>query len=359
MAPAETGKIWETGKSYRGKAWHIFYGGRMKVLFVGGTGNISTACTRLALERGIELTLFNRGVSRAGSSPRAMLIHGDIRDTQKARALLQGREFDTVVDWVAFEPAHVEADIALFRGRTRQYVFVSSASAYQKPPESHLITEDTPLSNPFWEYSREKIACERILDRAFLESGFPVTIVRPSLTYGETWIPAAIGGHDYTLIDRMKRGKDVIVHGDGQSLWVLTHNTDFAKGLVGLLGCEAAIGEHYHITSDEVLTWDRIYRTMGAAAGVEPRLVHIPSELIRAYDARIGDGLLGDKAYSAVFDNTRIKRAVPGFEASVSFTQGIRACLDWFDADPARKTIDGRINRLMDGIVEAYRKAWP
>ncbi len=331
----------------------------MRVLFIGGTGNISTACTRLALERGIEVSVFNRGRS-PGNFPRgANLIRGDIRDEKEAGLALDKVEFDAVVDWVAYVPEHIETDIRLFRGRTRQYVFISTASAYQKPPDHYLVTEETPLSNPYWRYSRDKIACERLLDRAYREEGFPSTVVRPSLTYGETWIPAAIGGHDYTLIDRMKRGKKVIVHGDGESLWTLTHNSDFAKGLVGLLGCPAAIGEHYHITSDEVLTWDRIYRTIGLAAGVEPDLVHIPSELINAFDAGIGAGLLGDKAHSAVFDNSKIKRAVPGFEATVTFAEGIRRCLDWFEADAARRKVNESNSRLMDRMIEAYHRAWP
>ena len=331
----------------------------MRVLFIGGTGNISSACTQLALERGIDLTLFNRGLS-PGTMPRgAKLIRGDIRDENQARLALKGQEYDAVVDWVAFVRAHVQTDINVFRGITRQYVFISTASAYQKPPADYVVTEDTPLVNPFWQYSRDKIACEELLSRTWRGSGFPVTIVRPSLTYGETWIPVAIGGHDYTLIDRMKRGKKIIVHGDGQSLWTLTHNTDFAKGLIGLLGRESAIGERYHITSDEVLTWDRIYRTIGRAAGVEPNLVHVPSELIRAFDTRIGDGLLGDKAYSAVFDNSKIKKAVPGFSSTVTFEEGIRRCLAWFDADPARRTVSEVTNQLMDRIIEAYERAWP
>jgi len=337
----------------------MFWGRLMRVLFIGGTGNISTACTKLALERGIDISLFNRGIS-PGEVPRgANLIRGDIRDERQAALALGRLEFDAVVEWVAYEPSHIEIDINLFRGRTRQYVFISTASAYQKPPGHYLITEETPLSNPFWQYSRDKIACEELLDRVHRESGFPATIVRPSLTYGETWIPAAIGGHDYTLIDRMKKGKEIIVHGDGQSLWTLTHNTDFAKGLVGLLGRAEATGERYHITSDEVLTWDRIYRAIGRAAGIEPDLAHIPSELIHAFDARIGAGLLGDKAYSAIFDNSKIKRAVAGFRATVSFDEGIRKCLDWFEADPARKTVNEASNRLMDRMIEAYGKAWP
>jgi nucleoside-diphosphate-sugar epimerase len=331
----------------------------MRVLFIGGTGNISTACTRLALERGDEIFLLNRGLSPGCQIEGARQIRADIRDAAQARAALKGRRFDAVVDWVAFSPEHIETDIALFRGNTGQYVFISSATVYRKPPPHYVVTESTPLGNPYWQYARDKIACEEILNRAIGEEGFPATIVRPSLTYGETWIPAAIGGHDYTLIDRMMKGGKVIVHGDGQSLWTMTHNSDFAKGLMGLLGNPATIGEHYHITSDEVLTWDAIYKTMGHAAGVDPALIHIPSELINAFDAKIGAGLLGDKAFSAVFDNSKIKDAVPGFRATVSFADGIRRCLEWFGKDEKRKIVSVENNRLMDRIVHAYLKAWP
>jgi nucleoside-diphosphate-sugar epimerase len=220
-------------------------------------------------------------------------------------------------------------------------------------------TERTPLTNPFWQYARDKISCEERLWRARREEGFPATVVRPSLTYGETWVPCAVGGHDFTVVDRMRRGAGIIVHGDGQSLWTLTHNSDFAKGLVGLLGQRESIGEAYHITSDEVLTWDRTYQTIADAAGVRPELVHIPSEFIAAFDARAGGSLLGDKAYSVVFDNAKIKQAVPGFAATVSFAEGVRRSLEWFRAQPARQKVNHEANRLMDRIVTAYRSAWP
>jgi nucleoside-diphosphate-sugar epimerase len=331
----------------------------MRVLFIGGTGNISTACTRLALEKGIELFLLNRGISAGSPVEGAKLIRADIRDAGQVTAALKNRKFDAVVDWVAYKPDHIKTDIGLFRGNTLHYVFISSATVYQKPPAHYLVTESTPLGNPYWQYARDKIACEEMLNRAFREEGFPATIVRPSLTYGETWLPAAIGGHDYTLIDRMKKGGKIIVHGDGQSLWTMTHNTDFAQGLIGLLGNPIAIGEHYHITSDEVLSWDSIYRTIGQAAGVDPVLIHIPSEFINAFDAGIGAGLLGDKAFSAVFDNSKVKLAVPGFQATVLFADGIGRCLEWFGKDERRKTVSEETNRLMDRIIQAYLKAWP
>jgi nucleoside-diphosphate-sugar epimerase len=331
----------------------------MNVLFIGGTGNISTACVRLGLEKGLDIHLLTRGKSPRLFDGRAELIVGDIRDRVRIADTLKDREFDAVVDWVAYLPEHVETDIAIFRRRIKQYVFISSATVYQKPPQHYPISESTPLGNPFWQYARDKIACEERLLQASREEGFPITIVRPSLTFGETWIPCAVGGHDFTVIDRMKKGREVIVHGDGQSLWTITHNTDFAKGLIGLLGNPAAIGESFHITADEVLTWDRIYRAMGHAAGVEPKLIHIPSEFINLYDARIGAGLLGDKAFSAVFDNSKIKRAVPEFQAVIPFSEGIRMSLRWFEAEAHRMVANEAMNQLMDRIVRDYRSAWP
>jgi nucleoside-diphosphate-sugar epimerase len=329
----------------------------MKVLFIGGSGNISTACSRLALERGIELYLFTRGQSPVSFSGRARTIYGDIRNRQQVADALKNHKFDAVVNWVAFEPEHVETDIDLFRGRTQQYIFISSASAYRRPPDQLPITEAAPLSNLFWQYARDKIACEDRLNRAHLDEGFPVTIVRPSHTYGESWIPCAVGGHDYTVIDRMKRGRKIIVHGNGQSLWVMTHNSDFAKGLIGLLGNRNSIGESYHITSDEVLTWDQIYRTMGHAVGVQPDLIHISPEFIKRFDERTGAGLLGEKAFSTVFDNAKIKHAVPGFQATVSFAEGMRRCIEWFESEERRKTVSEAKNEIMDRIIQAYQVA--
>jgi len=331
----------------------------MRVLFIGGTGNISSACTRLAVEQGIELYVFNRGQSSGPPSNRVRFIRGDIRDGRSAAEVLGGLMFDVVVEWVAYEPQHVETDIALFTRRTAQYIFISSASAYQKPPTCYRVTEQTPLCNPFWQYSRDKIACEQRLNREFQDRRFPVTVVRPSYTYGETWIPCVVAGHGYTLVDRIRKGKKVIVHGDGQSLWTMTHNTDFARGLMGLLGNKEAIGESFHITSDEVLTWDQIFHSIGVAAGAEPDIVHIPSGFINAFDPVTGASLLGDKAYSVVFDNSKIKRFVPSFRATVPFMEGVQRSVDWFDEDDSRKVVDQERNLTMDRIIEAYRAAWP
>jgi nucleoside-diphosphate-sugar epimerase len=329
----------------------------MRVLFIGGTGTISSACSRLAVERGIELYLFNRGQTTYRAIPEgAHVLHGDIRERESAERVLGDATFDVVVDWVAFTPEHVEADIELFRGRTGQYVFISSASAYQKPIASLPITESTSLDNPFWAYSRAKLACEERLVQAYREEKFPITIVRPSHTYDRTRLP--VHGR-YTVIDRMRKGKKVIVHGDGTSLWVLTHHADFAKGFVGLLGNQRAIGEAFHITSDEVLSWNQIYTILAHAAGAEPHLVHVPSECIAAFDPEWGAGLLGDKAHSVIFDNSKIKRLVPDFVATISYSRGAEEVMAWFDADPARQVVDDETDQLYDRIIAAYEAMWP
>lgn len=327
----------------------------LKILFIGGTGLISSACSRLAVENGLDLYLLNRGSATRPIPDGVTVLRGDIRDPASARAALGEMTFDAVVDWIAFTPEHVEADLELFRGRTGQYVFISSASAYQKPPASLPITESTILSNPFWGYSRAKIACEERLVRAYRDEGFPVTLVRPSHTYDERSLPMDGG---YTIIDRMRRGKQVVVHGDGTSLWVLTHHRDFARGFVGLLGNPRTIGESFHITSDEVLTWDQIYQIFAQAAGaLPPQIVHVPSEVIAAHIPRWGEGLLGDKKHSVIFDNARVKRFVPDFAATIPLSWGAREVLAWYDADPARRVVDADLNRTLDKIITAQERA--
>jgi nucleoside-diphosphate-sugar epimerase len=332
------------------------YNSIMRVLFIGGTGIISTACTRLAAESGIDLTLLTRGRHAAELPAGVKTIVVDMEDDTAAARALDGVRFDSVVDWIAYTPAHVERDLRLFAGRTRQFIFISSASAYQKPATDYLITESTPLANPYWEYSRNKIACEERLLKAYREDGFPVTIVRPSFTYGDTQIPLAVNSFtkSYTVVDRMRRGKKVIVPGDGSSLWVLTHNSDFAKGLVGLLGHEQSIGHAFHITSDEAMSWNQYYRIVGEASGVEPQLVHIASDFIAACLPDELGGLTGDKSVSVVFDNGKIKRFVPGYRATMPFASGIRRTLAWFDADAARKQIDDAANAAWDKLISAY-----
>ncbi len=330
----------------------------MKALFIGGTGVISTAVSKLAVERGIELYLFNRGRASEFVAKGAKVIKGDIRDVKAAGNTLKKYEFDVVVDWVAFTADHVEADIELFAGRTGQYIFISSASAYQKPATDYSVTESTPLANPFWQYSRDKIACEDRLTAEYRSSGFPVTIVRPSHTYGLTQIPAALNSwqRPWTIIDRMRKGKKVIVPGDGTSLWTLTHNTDFAAGFVGLMGNIRAIGHAFHITSDEVLSWNQIYGILARSAGVEAKIVHIPSDFVARFDTDEGANLLGDKSYSAVFDNSKIKRFVPGFVARVPFAEGVKRSIEWFEADKSRQLVDDQYNQFLDTVLDAYEK---
>ncbi|HZT42963.1 MAG TPA: SDR family oxidoreductase [Chthonomonadaceae bacterium] len=330
----------------------------LKVLFIGGTGIISSACSALAVEKGFDLYLLNRGNTVSRPVPEgATVLRGDIRDPASARNALEGRRFDAVVNWIAFTPDQIESDLELFRSRTGQYVFISSASAYQTPPASLPVTESTVLANPVWEYSRNKIACEERLVRAYREERFPATIVRPSHTYDRTLLPMHGG---YTVIDRMRRGKPVVVHGDGTSLWTMTHHRDFAKGFVGLLGNHHAIGEAFHITSDEVSTWDQIHRIFADAAGAPPpTLVHVPSEVIAAYDSRWGDSLLGDKTHSMVFDNRKIKRFVPDFAATIPLSWGAKEVMAWYDADPARQVVDPRMDALMDTLIEAQKRALP
>jgi nucleoside-diphosphate-sugar epimerase len=328
----------------------------MKVLFIGGTGIISTASTRLAVERGIDLYLLNRGNREL--PPGATSLIADIRDQEATARVLADHTFDAVVNWIAFTPEDIERDIALFRGKTSQYIFISSASAYQKPVGHYLITEDTPLANPFWIYSRNKIACEDRLMQAYREAGFPITIVRPSLTYGDTQIPLVTNSWQlpYTAIARMRQGKPLVIPGDGTSLWTITHNTDFARGFVGLLGHQQAIGHAFHITSDESLTWDQFYAAVASAVGVEIKLVHIASDFIAACMPDMLGSLVGDKAVSVVFDNSKIKRFVPDFCATTPFARGIRQTLAWFEADPARQQIDTEADQRWDRLIEVYEQ---
>ncbi len=335
----------------------------MKILFIGGTGLISSACSQLAIERGHDLYILNRSETVKYPIPEgAHMLRGDVHgDPHELSGLFRGMEFDSVVDWIAYVPNDIERDINLFGGKTKQFVFISSASAYQKPPAHYLITENTPLSNPYWQYSRDKIACEERLMTEYQDNGFPVTIVRPSLTYGPSQIPLSVGSwqYPYTVIDRIKKGKKLIVPGDGTSLWVLTWNGDFAKGIIGLLGNDQAIGELFHITSDEVLTWNQIYTEVFLALGVEPNLIHIPSDLIAAHWPHATGSLIGDKANSAVFDNSKIKSVVSDFQCVVPWAEGIRRAISWHEDDPMRMSIDQDANDLWDRIIADYDKAFP
>lgn len=325
----------------------------LKVLFIGGTGIISSACSRLAVERGIDLHLLKRTDSSIRPLPAGATIHlGDIRRPETVRDALGDLEFDVVVNWVAFTPQHVSTDVELFSGRTGQYVFISSASAYQTPPDRLPVTESTPLSNPYWAYSRQKIECERSVFAAHRDTGFPATVVRPSHTYDPTMVPFDGG---WTVVDRMRKGQGVVVPGDGTSLWTITHHEDFARGFLGLLGDGEAIGEAFHITSDESPTWNYIYEAIARAAGVSADLVHVPSDAVMAVDDEWGAALLGDKANSMVFDNAKIRRLVPDFTGFIPFEDGARQIVDWYDAHPDHKVVDARMNTLMDKLVQAYR----
>jgi nucleoside-diphosphate-sugar epimerase len=325
---------------------------RLRVLFIGGSGVISSACSRTAVESGIELFVLNRGRSTVRPlPPGATMLRADIREPMSVREAIKGLDFDAVAEWVAFTPDQVRSDIELFGGRTGQYVFISSASAYQKPPERVPVTESTPLRNPFWKYSRDKIACEELLVAAYRERGFPATIVRPSHTYDQTMVPFEGG---WTVLGRMLAGQPVIVHGDGTSLWTLTHHEDFARAFVPLLGQSRTLGEAIQITSDDVLTWNQIAAALAAALGVTARVVHVPSDAIAAADPEWGAGLLGDKAHSMVFDNTKVRSLVPGWRAVIPFERGARQIVDWYLADPARQVADAALDAVMDKLAATW-----
>jgi nucleoside-diphosphate-sugar epimerase len=327
----------------------------LKVLFIGGTGIISSAVARRAVSVGVDLHIVTRGLSAHHSMPRGVTaISADVTDSEGLARSLAGREFDAVVNWVAFTPADVQRDIEFFENITAQYVFISSASAYQTPPARLPIVESTPLRNPFWAYSRAKIASEDLLMASYRDREFPVTIVRPSHTYDETMVPFDGG---WTVMERMRQGREVVVPGDGTSLWTITHSADFARGFLGLLGRPEAVGNSYHITSDNALTWNHIYEAMARAAGVEPRLVHVPSAAVAAVDSEWGAALLGDKSHSMIFDNSKIKALVPEYQwqPHLPFEVGAEQIVRWHDADPGRRAIDTAIDRTMDELVEAYR----
>lgn len=328
----------------------------MRVLFIGGTGVISTEVSKLAVEKGLDLYLFNRNSHSEFVPEGARVIKGDIRDRESAAAILKNYDFDAVVDWVAFTREHVEQDIGLFRGKTGQYIFISSASAYQKPAQSYLITEKTPLDNPYWEYSRNKIECENLLYDEYRKNGFPITIVRPSHTYSVTSIPAVFNSKTsrWSIVERMKRGKKIIVPGDGTSLWVLTHSSDFAKAFVGLLGNPKAIGEAFQITSDEVLNWNRITNLVGEAVGIKPEIVHMSTDFITACLPERKGELYGDKIESVCFDNSKIKALVPEYKATKPFSEGIKESIEWYQKHPEHMWMDEAWDRTCDRLIAAH-----
>ena len=327
----------------------------MKILFIGGTGNISRASSALAIERGMDLYLLNRGNESTGIKG-ARNLKADINDKSKVLSLIQEHYFDVVVNWIAFTPEDIQRDYELFKDHTDQYIFISSASCYQKPLSHPIITESTPLINPFWDYSRSKIACEDLLTNLYRQHDFPITIVRPSLTY-DTVIPVPIGGwKEYTIIDRIKKGKKIIVHGDGSSLWTITHANDFAIGFLGLIGHQQAIGQSFHITSDEILTWNQIYDAVALAAGKQSVKVYIPSDYLGTFDKNLRGSLLGDKAVSTIFDNSKIRRFVPQFNPVIRFKDGIQNTIHWFEEKPERMIIKNETNEFMDRIINTYTR---
>lgn len=318
------------------------------VLFIGGTGIISSAASALAASRGMEVTLLNRGQSQREPAEGVEVLTADVTDAAAVDAALAGREFDVVADMIAFTPEQVQRDIDRFEGRTGQYVFISSASAYQKPVARLPITESTPLRNPYWQYSRDKIACEDLLTAAYRDRGFPVTVLRPSHTYDKRTIPA-FGG--WTAIDRIRRGEEIVVHGDGTSLWTLTHSNDFAVGFAGLLGNPLAYGDTFQITSDFVYTWNEIYSILGHAAGAEPKIRYATSAAIEAAAPDRAGQLTGDMAHSVVFDNTKIRRLVPDFAPVVPLHTAAREIIDWHDSHPELQRIDPAVNALFESLL--------
>ncbi len=326
----------------------------MKVLFIGGTGNISTEVSKLCIEKGIDLYLLNRGLRNKIHG--AKTIIADMNDLKNLYEELKKYNWDVVVDWIAFTPEHIERDLKLFKNKTKQYIFISSASIYQKPPLNPVITESTPLKNPYWDYSRNKIACEEILNNAYRNEDFPITIVRPSHTYS-TVIPVPIGGWtEYTIVDRIKKGKKIIVHGDGTSLWTVTHAKDFAEGFIGLIGNFKTIGHAFHITSDEILTWDQIHTYLAEAARTEPDIIHIPTDFIIKCEPSLTGPLMGDKTWSVIFDNSKIKQFNPNYVAKIPFKEGIKETIKWFEKKDERKIINLQTNEMIDRIIKSYQK---
>lgn len=331
----------------------------MKALFIGGTGIISTAISARCVQMGWELYLLNRGNHQDRIPHGAVSLVADIAHEEEVMAQLQGLHFDVVADFIAFTPAQVERDIRLFSGIASQYIFISSASAYQKPLRSPWITESTPLNNPYWLYSRNKIACEDALMRAYRENGFPITVIRPSHTYGDTSVPLALHGNAgcFSVVERIRLGKKVIVPGDGLSLWTLTHNTDFARAFCGLMGNTHAIGETYQITGDESLTWNQIYHIIAGALNTKANLVHIAADALVACYPEWEGGLIGDKCNSVLFDNSKVKKAVPDFAATVRFDQGVRQTLAYLYAHPELQIPDPTFDAWTDQVIEQYEKA--
>lgn len=332
----------------------------MKVLLIGGTGTISMAITKLLLQKGEEVWLLNRGTRTAELPEGANFITTDIGNEEEAAKKLEGMTFDAVCEFIGFVPSQLERDYRLFAGKTKQYIYISSASAYQKPLSDFKITESTPLSNPYWQYSRDKIACEEYLMKMYRENGFPVTIVRPSHTYDERSVPLGVHGNkgSWQVVKRMMEGKPVIIHGDGTSLWTMTHNSDFAKAYVGLIGNIHAIGESYHITSDESVTWNQIYQIIADALGVKLNAYYVPSDfLAKTSNYDFTGSLIGDKSNSVVFDNSKVKRAVPDFVATTRLDMGIKLAIKNILSKPELQVEDPEFDEWCDKVIDSLEKA--
>ncbi|MBR0511314.1 MAG: SDR family oxidoreductase [Ruminococcus sp.] len=331
----------------------------MKILFIGGTGTISMAITRLLAQQGHELYLLNRGNRNTDLPENVRTIIADISNEEETAKKLEGMSFDCVGEFIGFVPEQLERDYRLFKDKTKQFIYISSASAYKKPPTGYVITEETPLENPYWEYSRNKKACEEYLMERYNKDGFPVTIVRPSHTYDERSVPLGVHGNggSWQVVKRIKEGKPVIIHGDGSSLWTITHNSDFARAYVGLIGNPKAIGEAFHITSDESVSWNEIYKAIADALGVELKPYYVSSQtLVDMSDYDFLGSLIGDKANSVVFDNSKVKALVPDFSAKVSAKEGIRRTVEHILAHPEYQNDDEEFDQWCDKVIAAVEK---
>ncbi len=326
----------------------------MKILFIGGTGNISTDCTALLHERGHEIFVLSRGRGNVPAAYTAM--QADRKDAAATRAALKGKSFEVAIDFLAYEVTDVQQDYELFQDVVRQFIFISSATVYAKPIKTLPITEDAPLGNPAWEYAQKKLACEEWLRAKHKESGFPVTIVRPSHTYSKLWIPNAVSSGSYTFAARLEQGKPVFVHDQGESPWTLTATSDFAVGFSGLVGNEKAIGDVFHITSDEALTWNQIYAEIASALGVKtPEIVKVPTDFICALAPELSGNLKGDKAHPGVFDNSKVKRLVPDFQGRKPFRAGVRESIEWLRAHPERQNRKPELDAMIEKVIQAWR----
>jgi nucleoside-diphosphate-sugar epimerase len=327
----------------------------MKILFIGGTGNISADCAALLHERGHQISVLSRGRAAVPTDYRA--IQADRKDAAAMRAALKGLKPDVVLNFLGYELSDVQVDYELFNGLVRQYVFISSAVVYEKPPQRLPITEETPVGNPYWDYAEKKLVCERWLQERRGESGFPVTIVRPSHTYSKRWIPNPVSSGSYTFAARLEQGKPVFVHAQGESPWTLTTTADFAAGLAGLVGKPEAVGEAFHITSDEVLTWNQIYAEIAGALGVQsPQIVKVPTDFICQLAPQLTGTLKGDKAHPAVFDNAKLKRFVPEFRCCTPFRQGVRESVRWLREHPDQQNLKPELDDLIEKVIAAFQR---